>query len=250
MNLQLECPIVFFDLETTGTNVSKDRIVELFAKKIHPQGQEEEYYQLINPNMEIPYGASKVHGITNEKVAFEPYFEDVAPAIAEFFSGCDVGGYNILRFDVPILIEEFYRSNLENPLENANFVDSMAIFHKMVPRSLAGALKYYRNKDLVNAHSAKGDVLATIEVFEAQIQQHDQLPESTEKIEQFTLNGKTIIDYAGYFVKDQSGDIVFNFGKHKNKIASQEQSYLQWMLQSDFPIQTKRVIQKIIDNQL
>lgn len=248
MNIHLERPIVFFDLETTGTDVSKDRIVELYAKKISPDGSESEYYQLINPKMKISYGASKVHGITNEKVASEPSFEEVAPIIFEFFKHCDVGGYNILRFDVPILIEEFYRVGMEQPFSQANFVDSMLIFHKMVPRSLAGALHYYKNKELENAHSAKADVLATIEVFQAQLEKHKQLPKQTNEIENFTLNGKTIIDFAGYFVKDQSGDVVFNFGKHKNKIAVQESGYLQWMLNSDFPIQTKRVIQNILDN--
>lgn len=248
MNIHLERPIVFFDLETTGTNVSRDRIVEIYAKKILPNSQEEEYYQLINPQMDIPYGASKVHGITNEKVATEPTFEQVAENISSFFNDSDIGGYNVIRFDVPILIEEFYRSNLENPFLNANFVDSMLIFHKMVPRTLAGALKYYTNKDLEQAHSAKADVLATIEVFKNQINSHKNLPETTKQIEQFTLNGKTIIDFAGYFMKDQSGDIVFNFGKHKNKPAKSEQGYLNWMMNNDFPIQTKKVIQKILDN--
>ena len=248
MKLQLERPIVFFDLETTGTNVSKDRIVEIYAKKLFPDGDEKELYQRINPDMQVPDEAAKIHGLTNEILAFEPYFEDVSEEIAAFFTGSDIGGYNVIRFDVPLLIEEFLRNGLDNPLENANIIDSMAIFYKMVPRTLSGAMSYYKNKELANAHSAKADVLATIEVFEAQMKQHEQLPQTTKEIERFSLGGKEIIDFAGYLVKDRSGDIVFSFGKNRNKKVTENKDYLQWMLDSDFPIQTKRIIQQILDD--
>ena len=250
MNLELERPIVFFDLETTGTDISKDRIVEIYAKKIHPNGAEEELYHRINPNMPIPVGASRVHGLTNEILAFEPYCEDVAEEIADFFTNSDIGGYNIIRFDIPILVEEFVRTNLNNPIENANLVDSMSIFHKMVPRSLAGALKYYKDKDIENAHTAKADVLATIEVFTEQLNKHNEIPKTTGDIEEFILNGRKIIDYAGYLMRDKSGDIVFTFGKHKYAKAVENKDYLNWMLNSDFPLQTKRVIQQLLDNKI
>lgn len=242
-------PIVFFDLETTGTNLSKDRIVEIYAKKIG-HGKEEEFYQRINPNMQVPYEVAKIHGLTNEILAFEPYFEDVAHSILDFFKGCDVGGYNIIRFDLPILIEEFLRIGVENPFTKSNVVDSMFIFHKMMPRNLAGALRYYKNEELKNAHSAKADVLATIEVFLAQTERHQELPKTAEDLENFVLDGKEIVDYTRYFSKNTNGDIIFNFGKHKNKVAKMEEGYLKWMINNDFPLQTKRIIQQILNNKL
>ncbi len=246
--IQLEKPLVFFDLETTGTNVSKDRIVEVYAKKFNPSGEVEEYYQIINPGIPIPLEASNVHGFTNEKVAFEPYFADVKHDIQTFFHNVDLGGYNILRFDVPILVEELLRVGIEGLFDHSNIVDSMIIFHKMVPRNLAGALRYYKNEELNNAHSAQADVQATIDIFEQQVKMHAELPATTLGIQNFMLNNQDFVDFAGYFKKDMSGDIVFNFGKHKGKKASEEPNYLEWMLQNDFPVQTKRKIKQLLNH--
>ncbi len=245
--ISLEKPLVFFDLETTGTNVSKDRIVEIYAKKFLPNGSTEELYQKINPGIQIPIEASRVHGITNETVAFEPYLEDFKDRLVHFFNDCDLGGYNILKFDVPILVEELLRVGVEDIFDNSSIVDSMIIFHKMVPRSLAGALRYYKDEELKDAHSAKADVEATINVFIEQVNKHHQLPKSTEEIQRFTFNNQQLVDYAGYLKKDMSGDIVFNFGKHKGKKVLEEQGYLEWMLQSEFPAQTKRKIKQLLN---
>ncbi len=246
--IELKRPLIFFDLETTGTNISNDRIVELYAKKFFPDGHHEELYTLVNPNMTIPYGAVQVHGITNERVAFEPYLEDLSDQLVAFFKDSDLAGYNVLRFDLPLLAEEFARLGMDDFFDDVHVVDSMLIFYKMVPRTLAGALRYYKDEALDDAHSAKADVLATIEVFEQQMKQHDHLPQSTEAIEAFTLNNKELVDFSGYFAYDDNGAIIFNFGKHKGKLATNEPDYLHWMLNSDFPAQTKRKINKLILN--
>jgi len=245
--IQLDKPLVFFDLETTGTNVSKDRIVEIYAKKFMPDGQEVEYYQTINPGVPIPPEASAVHGFTNEKLAFSPYFEDVKEELKAFFNNVDLGGYNILRFDVPVLVEELLRVGVEGLFDESNFVDSMIIFHKMVPRNLAGALRYYKNEELTNAHTAQADVQATIDVFEQQVKIHNDLPTDIKGIQNFMLNNQEFVDFAGYFKKDMSGDIVFNFGKHKGKKLSEEVGYLKWMMNNDFPAQTKRKIKQFLN---
>jgi len=245
--IALDKPLVFFDLETTGTNVSKDRIVEIYAKKFNTDGSFEELYQKINPGIQIPAGASAVHGLTNETLAFEPYLEDCKDQLVSFFSDVDLGGYNILRFDVPILVEELIRVGVEGLFDESNIVDSMVIFHKMVPRTLAGALKYYADESLTNAHSAKADVLATISVFQKQLEVHQDLPHTTVGIQKFMLNNQDFVDFAGYFRRDMSGDIVFNFGKHKGNKAIDNPDYLEWMLQNDFPTQTKRKIKLLLN---
>lgn len=245
--IQLEKPLVFFDLETTGINVSHDRIVEIYAKKFMPDGDEVEYYRTVNPGIPIPAGASQVHGFTNESVASSPSFSEIKDELKEFFHHVDLGGYNILRFDVPILVEELLRVGVEGLFDQSNIVDSMIIFHKMVPRNLAGALRYYKNEELNNAHSAQADVQATIDIFEQQVKVHADLPASTIGIQNFMLNNQEFVDFAGYFKKDMSGDIVFNFGKHKGKKVSNETGYLEWMLQSDFPAQTKRKIKHLLN---
>ncbi len=247
MKLELVKPLVFFDLETTGINIQRDRIVEICAIKVMPDGNREEYYALINPLVKIPKAASAIHGITDQDVADKPSMLDLASEINDFFANSDVSGYNILRFDVPFLAEELLRTGIEKPLEDAQFIDVMTIFHRKVPRSLAGAMLYYRNETIENAHSAKADVEATIKVLESQMERHDDLPVKSDELANYVLDGKGIVDFAGYFRKDDSGDIVFNFGKHKGKKVETEQGYLQWMLNSDFPEHTKRSIQKILN---
>ncbi len=244
--ISLEKPLIFFDLETTGTNVSKDRIVELYAKKFYPNQSTEEFYSLVNPQCTIPSSASAIHGITNDQLNKQPTFQDLKEDLLQFFSNSDLGGYNILRFDLPLLVEEFFRIGIEDLFDESKVVDSMLIFHKMVPRNLAGALRYYKNEELQDAHSAQADVLATIEVFDAQVQQHKNMPHTAEEIQNFTLNNQDFVDFAGYFKRTSEGAIVFNFGKNKGKLASSEPDYLQWMLNSDFPAQTKRKIKQLI----
>lgn len=247
MNVQMSKPIIFFDIETTGLDISKDRIVEIYAKRIFPNQAEDEFYSKVNPEIHVPQQAVKVHGLSNDVLKNEPTFQQIGQKLFDFFQNCDVGGYNIIRFDVPFLIEEFLRNDFENPLEDANFADSMLIFHKMMPRNLAGALHYYTGEKLENAHSAKADVLATIEIFNSQLHRHSELPSNVKEIEKFSMNGRSVIDFGGYFVKDQSGDIVFNFGKYRNKKALDHTDYLDWMLNNDFPIQTKQFIQSLLN---
>lgn len=249
MDLQLDKPLVFFDLETTGVSVTKDRIVELYALRINVDGSRDEKLQRFNPGMPIPAGASAVHGIYDNDVADAPTFVALSADLAAFFEGCDLAGYNALRFDIPLLAEEFIRAGITQPFQHARFVDPMVIFHRMVPRTLSGALRYYRNEELENAHTAKADVLATVKVLESQLKVHDELPNSTEAIHHFVMNGREIVDYAGYFIKDMSGDVVFNFGKHKGKPIASEPGYLKWMLEGDFAQHTKLIAQEYLKDQ-
>lgn len=241
MKLKLDKPLVFFDLETTGTNIIEDRILELYALKYFPDGKTEEYYSRYNPGVHIPAAASAVHGIYYEDVAFEPYFADVVDHVTTFFDGCDLGGYNIIKFDVPFLAEELIRAGVTQPLEGARFVDPMVIFHRKVSRSLAGALKYYRNEELENAHAAKNDVLATIKVLESQLEKHNDLPGTASEMHNYIMDGKELIDFAGCFTKDRSGAVIFAFGKHKGKPISSEPGYLKWMLTNNFSEHTKQI---------
>jgi len=249
MNLELDKPLVFFDLETTGINITTDRIVEIFALKYYQDGKTEEFYSRYNPGIPIPADASAVHGIYDSDVAFEPYLKDVATHIVNFFEGCDIGGYNIIRFDVPLLAEELIRAGVQNPLNNVKFIDPMVIFHKKVSRSLSGALKYYRNEDLKDAHTAKADVLASIKVLESQLKVHEDLPKNSAALHQYVMNGREIIDFGGFFTKNNSGEVVFNFGKNKGKSLKSEPNYLKWMIKNDFPEHTKIIAKNYLSDQ-
>ncbi len=249
MNLKLTRPLAFFDLETTGVNVASDRIIEISILKILPSGEKEIKTQRINPGIPIPEVTSKIHGIYDMDVADKPKFKEVAQTLANFMEGCDLAGYNSNKFDVPILVEEFLRVEVEFDLENRRLVDVQNVFHIMEPRTLIAAYKFYCGKELVNAHSAEADISATHEILEAQLSRYaDKLKGDVDFLHEFTYKTK-VVDLAGRIVYNDAKEEVFNFGKHNGKkvedVFKAEPSYYDWMMKGDFPLYTKRVITKI-----
>ncbi|MDE5868898.1 MAG: 3'-5' exonuclease [Muribaculaceae bacterium] len=244
MNLKLNRPIIFFDLETTGTNVTNDRIVELSYIKVYPDGREETKSRRINPEMHIPEGATAVHHITDEMVKNEPTFRQVSKALLEIFDGCDIAGYNSNKFDVPLLIEEFARVGLNFDISGRNFIDVQNIFHKMEQRTLVAAYRFYCGKELDGAHSALCDTQATYEVLKSQLDRYENLENDVEKLAEFSRAGRGI-DLASRFVLDDNDVPVMNFGKHKGKpvkeVFRREPSFYAWMMQGDFSRNTKDV---------
>lgn len=244
MKLNLKRPIIFFDLETTGTNVVKDRIVELSYIKVYPDGTEETKARRLNPEMHIPEQASAVHGIYDEDVKDEPTFRQIAKALLAIFDGCDIAGYNSNKFDVPLLIEEFARVGLNFDISGRNFVDVQNIFHKMEQRTLVAAYRFYCNKELEGAHAALNDTKATYEVLMSQLDRYDTLENDVEKLAEFSRAGRGI-DLAARFVLDNNDVPVMNFGKHKGQpvkeVFRREPSFYAWMMQGDFARNTKDV---------
>lgn len=260
-NLKLKKPLAVFDLETTGTNISRDRIVEISIAKAMPDGTVEVKTKRINPEMPIPIESSLIHGIYDEDVKDEPTFRQMAKSMAQFLQGCDLAGFNSNRFDIPMLVEEFLRvgSDLFD-LKNRKFVDAQRIFHQMEPRTLAAGYKFYTGKTLENAHSAEADTLATLEVICAQVEKYEGVKITTKKGEEIEpikndvqalhdfTSGK-IVDFANRLAYDDNDVIVFNFGKHKGKkvtdVFTKEKGYYDWMMNSDFPLDTKRKLTEI-----
>lgn len=251
--LTINRPIAFFDLETTGINLSTDRIVEIAIIKIMPDGTRQVKRKLINPQMPIPKQASDIHGITDEMVKDEPAFKQVANEIKMFIENCDLGGYNSNRFDIPILMEEFLRVNLDVDLSTRRMIDVQHIFYTMEPRTLTAAYKFFCEKDLVDAHSAEADVDATIEVLEAQLKRYKQLGETVDSI-LGVIGEEKIVDYARRFSFDDKGNEIFNFGKHKGKTVAEvlkaEPQYYDWMMRGDFPLHTKKKLTEIFNRTL
>lgn len=248
MKLQLQRPIAFFDLETTGINLQTDRIVEIAILKINPDGSEQLFLKLVNPEMPIPAQATAVHNITDEMVADKPTFKQLVPEVLEFIHNCDLAGYNINRFDVPLLAEECYRSGYDLMIDSRKMVDVQVIFHKMEERTLKAAYKFYCQKDLVDAHSAEADTKATYEILLAQLNHYPHLATNVEELAEFTSYRKTP-DLENKFRFDEQEQIVFNFGKHKDKLLKQvfidEPSYYYWMMEKDFLQSTKALITKV-----
>ncbi|MBD5287908.1 3'-5' exonuclease [bacterium] len=244
MKLNLTRPIIFFDLETTGTNVVKDRIVELSYIKVYPDGREETKSRRINPEMHIPEQATAVHHITDDDVKDEPTFRQVSKALLAIFDGCDIAGYNSNKFDVPLLIEEFARVGLNFDISGRNFIDVQNIFHKMEQRTLVAAYRFYCGKELDGAHSALCDTQATYEVLKSQLERYDTLENDVEKLAEFSRAGRGI-DLAARFVLDDNDVPIMNFGKHKGKpvkeVFKKEPSFYAWMMQGDFARNTKDV---------
>lgn len=245
MKLNLTRPIIFFDLETTGTNITHDRIVELSYIKVYPDGHEEERSRRLNPEMHIPEEATAVHHITDEDVKDAPTFRQVAKALHEIFKDCDIAGYNSNRFDVPLLIEEFGRAGLPFDVAGRKFVDVQNIFHKMEQRTLVAAYKFYCGKDLSNAHSATADTRATYEVLMGQLDRYGEIQNDVDFLSKFSTIGRNL-DLAGRVVLNDKDEPVFNFGKHKGKLVAEvfrrEPSFYDWMMQGDFSRNTKDVI--------
>ncbi len=249
MNIHLARPIVFFDLETTGLNIGRDHIVEISLIKVHPDGRRESYTQRLNPGIHIPEEATALHGITDADVADKPMFKDVARNIAGIIQGCDLGGFNSNKFDIPMLAEEFLAIGMTDvDLRRSNFIDVQVIFHKKEQRTLTAAYKFYCDKELEGAHGAFADTAATVDVFFAQLERYADLPRDIKGLSEFSQVTRNV-DYAGRFVYDGNGVETFNFGKHKGKSVEQvlrsEPSYYDWMMNGDFSRDTKRVLTEI-----
>lgn len=248
MELNLTKPICFFDLETTGTNLAKDRIVEIAILKIFPNGNKESKTWLVNPEMVISEEVIAVHGISNEKVKNEPTFKELAPQIHEMIKGCDLGGYNSNRFDIPLLVEELLRAGIDFEMKNTLSVDVQTIFHKMEQRTLSAAYKFYCGKDLEGAHSAEADTMATYEVLKSQVAKYQELENNISSLAQFSAR-KKCADFAGFVTFDKNGAEVFSFGKYKGKkvekVFEEEPGYFGWIQNADFPLYTKKVLTAI-----
>lgn len=253
MALQLSRPIAFIDLETTGVNLSSDRIIEIAIVKVMTDGTRQVKRKLINPQIPIPPASSEIHGITDDMVKDAPTFKQVANELKQFVESCDLGGYNSNRFDIPLLMEEFLRAGLDIDLSDRKMVDVQHIFYSMEPRTLSAAYKFYCEKELKDAHSALVDVEATIEVLDAQINRYQELGDSVEKILQ-KIGEEKIVDYARRFVFDDKGVEVFNFGKHKGRpvtdVLRAEPQYYDWMMRGDFPLHTKQKLTDILNRTL
>ncbi|MBO7284199.1 MAG: 3'-5' exonuclease [Bacteroidales bacterium] len=248
MELNLKNPIVFFDIESTGLNVATDRIVEISIIKINPDGSEEIKTRRINPTIPISPEAQKVHGISDEDVKNEPTFAQIAKSLAKWMEGCDIAGYNSMKFDIPLLSEEFLRADVDFDFRKRKLVDVQNIFHKMEQRTLTAAYKFYCQKDLENAHSAEADTLATYEILKAQLDKYPDLQNDVKFLAEFSTKSK-FVDYAGRIVYNEKDVPVFNFGKHKGRavtdVLKAEPSYYSWMMNGDFTRDTKKVLTEI-----
>lgn len=249
MKLNLKSPLVFFDLETTGTNINSDRIVEICYLKVYPNGNEESKSMRINPEMHIPEASSAIHGIYDADVADCPTFKDVAKKIAADIEGCDLAGFNSNRFDIPVLAEEFLRAGVDVDLMKRKFVDVQVIYHKLEQRTLSAAYKFYCGKNLEDAHTAEADTRATYEVLKAQLDHYpDVLENDIAFLSEYSCHNKNV-DFAGRIVYNEQGVEVFNFGKYKGmsvaEVLKKDLGYYGWIMQGDFTLNTKNVLTKI-----
>lgn len=246
--LNLTKPLAFFDLETTGVQVAQDRIVEISIIKLNPDGSEEVMTELVNPGIPIPPETTAIHGITDDKVKDKPSFKELATKIKDFIGDADLSGYNCLRFDVPLLMEEFLRNDMDFSMKGRKVVDVQNIFHKLEQRTLVAAYKFYCAKDLTEAHSAEADTRATMEVLLAQIKKYEELQQDVPSLHDFSKRGNNI-DFAGHFVENEKGEAVFNFGKNKGKsiieTLKNQPGYYSWMMDAQFPSYTKKVLTEI-----
>ncbi len=245
MNLKLTRPICFFDLETTGVQVGADRIVEIAIIKVSPDGSREVKSMRINPEIPIPKESTVFHGITDADIKDAPTFREAGHEIAQFIDTADLAGYNSNKFDVPMLVEEFMRCEIPFEMKGRRLVDVQNVFHKMEPRTLEAAYRFYCKKDLTDAHQAEADVTATLEVLEAQLDRYSDLKADVDYLQEFTSINNNV-DLAGRVVYNEKKEEVFNFGKHKGKrvadVFNAEPSYYDWMMKGNFPMQTKHVI--------
>jgi len=259
--LNLKRPLCFLDLETTGINIGKDRIVEICLIKVSPDGKEEILEQRINPEMPIPPEVTALHGISDRDVQDKPTFKEFAPTLSRFVGNADLAGFNALRFDIPLLAEEFLRADVDFDVRTRRVVDVQNIFHKMEPRNLVAAYKFYCNKELENAHSALADTKATLEVLKAQLVRYENseilnpdgvpyqpVKNNVDALASFSQQ-HAAADLAGHIIYDDNGKEIFNFGKHKGKTVEEifriEPSYYDWMMNADFPLYTKKIITSI-----
>lgn len=249
MQLNLKRPIIFFDLETTGLNITQDRIVEISVIKVFPDGHEEEKTRRLNPEMHIPEQATAVHGITDDDVKDCPTFKQVSKSLAQMFEGCDIGGFNSNRFDIPVLSQEFFNAGIKFDFNKCRFVDVQTIYHKKEPRNLIAAYKFYCGKDLKDAHSACADTRATLEVLKAQLDRYEgDLQNDIDFLSSYSSQNRNV-DLAGRIIRNEEGVVVFNFGQHKGKsveeVLTKTPQYLDWIMGRDFAEDTKNVLQEI-----
>lgn len=248
MRLNLKNPLVFFDLETTGIDITKDRIVEISYVKVFPNGKEESKTMRINPERPIPPESTAIHGITDDDVKDCPTFKAVAKTLAAQIEGSDLAGYNSNRFDIPLLAEEFLRADVNIDLNRRKFVDVQTIFHKMEQRTLSAAYKFYCNKTLENAHTAAADTMATYEVLQAQLDRYPELQNDIAFLSDFSSYNNNV-DFAGRMIYNDKKEEVFNFGKFKGRLVEDvlknEPGYYAWMMNSDFPLNTKQKLTEI-----
>ena len=261
MKLKLNRPIAFFDLETTGLSIATDRIVEISILKINPDGTEKSITKLVNPTIPIPEVTSAIHGIYDKDVADKPTFKEIANELSQILNNCDLGGYNAIKFDIPLLVEEFYRADVNFEIKGRKFIDVQNIFHKMEQRTLSAAYKFYCGKELTDAHSAEADTNATYEILKAQLDKYEStefkdrsgkisvpVKNDMQALHDFSFQTKNA-DLVGHIIFNDKDIEVFNFGKHKGKsveeLFKKEPSYYDWMMKSEFPLSTKKVITAI-----
>lgn len=248
MQLNLTKPICFFDLETTGINITNDRIVEISILKVYPNGKEETFTQRVNPTIPIPAEVTKVHGISDADVADKPTFKEISKDVHNLIKDSDLGGFNSNRFDIPLLAEEMLRAEVDFDMKNRQSIDVQTIFHKMEQRTLSAAYKFYCDKNLDDAHSAEADTKATFEVLKAQIERYDELENDAKFLAEFSSR-KRFADFAGFIAYNKEGQECFSFGKHKGKLVTEilenEPGYFGWLLNADFPLYTKKVLTAI-----
>lgn len=260
MKLNLKIPICFFDLETTGTNIQHDRIIEIAVTKLYPSGEIVRKANLINPGIPIPAESTIFHGITDEDVKGKPTFKEVAREYAKLFEGSDLSGFNIMKFDVPVLVEEFLRCDVEFDYTRKKIIDSQKIFHMMEKRTLKAAYQFYCSKDLDNSHSAESDTDASMEVLLAQIERYEsqevtdtqgnkigEIRNDMEVLSKLTSQG--MVDLAGRMILTPKGDVIYNFGKHKGKevksVFKEDPAFYDWVMNGDFSLDTKRKLTEI-----
>jgi DNA polymerase-3 subunit epsilon len=260
MKLNLKIPLCFFDLETTGTNIAQDRIVEIAVIKLLPGGELQEKHSLVNPTIPIPAESSAIHGITNDDVKDKPTFKELAREYAKFFEGSDLSGFNILKFDVPLLVEEFLRAGVDFDYSRKRIIDSQRIYHLMEKRNLSAAYQFYCQKSLEDSHTAQADTKASMDVLLSQVERYENQPvtdgqgntigvmrNDLDALNQLTASN--MIDLAGRMVRNQKNEAVFNFGKHRNKsvlqVLKEEPSYYDWMMNGDFSLDTKRRLTEV-----
>lgn len=260
MNLKLRNPLAFFDLETTGINIAQDRIVEIAVLKVMPNGDQTKYVEKINPTIPIPIESSLIHGIYDEDIKDKPTFKQIAKNLAKMLEGADLAGFNIIRFDVPLLVEEFLRAGVEFDISKRKFIDSQRIYHMMEPRNLSAAYKFYCKKKLEDAHTAEADTIASFEVLDAQVAMYENvaiqdkngkeyIPVQNDMKALHELTAGATVDFATRMVYNDKGVVVFNFGKYKDQavldVLKKDPSYYDWMMKGDFSLNTKQKLTEI-----
>jgi DNA polymerase-3 subunit epsilon len=246
MSLKFSRPIAFFDIEATGLDTTKDKIVELAICKLHPDFTRESFSWLINPQMPIPAAASAIHGIFDHDVIDEPTFSQLAPVIKDILANCDFGGFNSNRFDIPMLYNEFLKAGITLDYSRTRFIDAGNIFKRKEQRTLSAAVSFYLGYEFENAHAAAADIHATIDVFEAMLDKYKDLPENMDDMHLYCNHDKPVLDLSGKFTMDNDGDIVFNFGSKKGTKAKFDTGYVQWMYSKDFAPDTMAICEKLL----